>query len=196
MEDKINQEAAGAWLTKSELEKALSAGLHGPPELKRAEKNRYLGEYKEKVVKMLTKKQVMEPGLYPEIAEALRDEKVSGLIINGDISLPVTEKYRHLAEQAGKRVTMASDPDFLGETGLIVVSDEAADRRDIAIEERSATLRGRGLPDEIIAAAGKKLCEKCRSRVLSAAPEEEINYGKISLSDIFWGEHCPACQKH
>ena len=49
METDIQREAISAWLKKDELEKAISIGLHGAPELRRDEKRRYLGEFSERV---------------------------------------------------------------------------------------------------------------------------------------------------
>lgn len=74
METDIQREAISAWLSKGEIEKALSIGLHGAPELRRDEKRHYLGEFRERVITLLSKKQVVEPGVYPEIVKALEDK--------------------------------------------------------------------------------------------------------------------------
>lgn len=192
----IQKEAAGAWLNRSDLEKALSAGLHGAPELGRDEKKRYLGEFRERVFKTLSRKQVVEPGVYPAISEALKDKRVHRMVINGDIDFHLTDKYSKLARKAEKEVTIVSDPEFTGDTGLVLVGKEALDVEVIAVEDRKTSLARAGVPEKVIEAAGKKLCEKCLKQVLEAAPEEKPNYGQINLVDSLCGEHCPGCKAH
>ena len=45
---------------RSELEERLLQGIHGKKELKQEERNRYLGEYEERVIRYLTREQVRE----------------------------------------------------------------------------------------------------------------------------------------
>lgn len=190
----IQKEAAGAWLNRSDLEKALAAGLHGAPELGRDEKKRYLGEFRERVFRLLSRKQVVEPGIYPAISEALKDKRVHRMVINGDIDFHLTDKYSKLAQKAGKEVTIVSDPEFTGDTGLVLVGKEALDIDEIAVEDRKTSLARAGVPEKITEAAGKKLCEKCFKKILEAAPEEKPNYRQINLIDLICGEHCPGCK--
>lgn len=194
--DTIQKEAISSWVNRSELEKVLSIGLYGPPELKRDEKMHYLGDFKERVIKILTKKQVMEPGIYPEIVKALADERAVKMVINGEIPSSFTRKYEKLAKSMGKAVTSTCDPEFKGDTGLIVASNDAVEAKDITVRDRGTKLKNLGVPVSIINSAEKKLCDRCLREILDADPEESINYRKISSLDRFWGERCPACQKH
>ena len=191
----IQREQIGVWSSKDELQKSLAAGLHGAPELKRDEKLRYLGEFRERVIRQLTKKQVMEPGIYPEIVEALKDPRTDRLIICGTIEYDVADKYRDLADDLGKKCTVVRDPDMIGDTGLIVVSATAADVEDIDVPDRKQKLSQKGVAEGIINAAGEKLCDKCYAKIIAAEPGEVINYQKLSFSDRFWGGRCAACSK-
>lgn len=194
METDIQREAISAWLSKDELEKALSIGLHGAPELRRDEKRRYLGEFRERVIKLLSKKQVVEPGIYPEIVKALEDKRAAKMIVSGDIDFHHSEKYQKLAEGMGKPVTIISDPEFKGDAGLVVVSDDAVDLKDISVQDRATRLKKLGVPPEIIESAGKKVCERCLEKILKADPDEKINYRKMTPGEHFWGERCSACK--
>lgn len=194
METDIQREAISAWLSKGELEKALSIGLHGAPELRRDEKRHYLGEFRERVVKLLSKIQVVEPGVYPEIVKALEDKRAAKLIINGEIDFHLSKKYQKLAEDMGKSVTISSDPEFKGDAGLVVVSDDAVDVKDISVQDRATRLKHLDVPLEVIESAGKKVCERCLEKVLKAAPDEKINYRKLTPGEHFWGERCSACK--
>ena len=178
---------------KSDVEKALLNDILGPLELKRDEKRYYLGEFMERVIKLLTKKQVLEPGIYPEIVESIKDTRSIKILINGDLDGHIIEKYQNLAKQLGKRYTVIHDPEFKGDTGLIVVSNEAVEVGEITVEDREIKFAKLGIPVALVNYAGKKLCDECLDRVLSAAPEESINYEKLTYWDRFWGEHCPSC---
>lgn len=181
---------------KSELDRVLSAGLHGDPELKREEKLHYLGEFRERVIKLLSKKQVMEPAIYPEIASALMDKRAVMMLIDGDIDLRFTDKYLKLAKKLGKKASITSDPEFKGDTGLVIVSNDAADSVDIMVPDRETRLKKLGIPAELISSARKKVCEKCFNRITKADPGESINYQTITLADRFWGDHCTSCKVH
>lgn len=141
MEDNIQREAISVWANKSELDKILSVGLYGPPEIKREEKLHYLGEFRERIIRLLSKKQVMEPGIYPEIAKSLEDKRASHMLINGDIDLRFTDKYLELARDKGKNATITSDPDFKGDTGLVVVSADAVDVENVKVPDRETRLK-------------------------------------------------------
>ena len=196
MENNTQTEAIKVWQNKSDIHKALSIGLQGPPDLKHDEKIHYLGEFKERVIKILTKKQVTEPGIYPEIVQALKDERTTKIIISGDIDDHITDKYQKLAREMGKRYTVIHDPELKGDTGLIVVSNDAVDVDDMNVVDREIKFKKLGIPISIANYAGKKICEKCLDKTLTVSPEESINYQKLTAMDRFWGEHCPACTKH
>ncbi|MCG8400180.1 MAG: YueI family protein [Firmicutes bacterium] len=179
---------------KGELERTLLAGMHGPPELKRAEKRRHLGEFRERVMVLLTKKQVMEPGVYPEVVRALEDKQASGVLLNGEISFNHTAKYEKLAADMGKKSTIVHDPDFKGQAGLEVVSDQAVDVADIKVRGREERLKELGMSEKLIRCAGKKVCTNCYGTITEADSREAINYRKMTSGDYFWGERCPGCK--
>ncbi|MFA7468873.1 MAG: YueI family protein [Desulfotomaculaceae bacterium] len=189
----IQTEAIGTWMNKNELEKNLSIGMYGPPELKHDEKTHYLGEFKERVIRLLTRKQVAEPAVYPEIVEALKDKRAVRLVISGDIVDSFVEKYEALARGLGKSYTVVHDPELKGETGLAVVSRDAVDVEKINVPDRELRLSKLGLSKTLINAAGKKVCPHCLEEIIHADPGETINYQKLTWSDRFWGEHCLGC---
>lgn len=181
------------YLERSELEKILAHGIYGTPELKHDERIYYLGEFRERVIKILSRQQVVEPGIYTEIVMALKAHPASKLIISGDISDKLTKKYQRICADLGRKYTVVHDPSFKGEAGLVVVSDHAEDIEDITVPDRNERLKSVGLHDTLIALAGSKVCKRCLARVLAADPAESINYRELTVGDRFWGEHCPAC---
>ncbi|WP_438447934.1 YueI family protein [Gorillibacterium sp. sgz5001074] len=184
-------EALTGFAGKSGLEQTLQAGIHGAPELHKEEKNRFLGEFRERVLRMLTRSQVGEPVAYPEIESALKDPRASYMVVHGDISSKALDKYKKLAQAAGKPVTARHDEDFAGETGLVVVSKSAVYVEQVEVEGRREKLRKRGLPEQLIDAAGEAVCKDCYHKVQELAPEELKHYRLIPAISRLLGEDCP-----
>ena len=196
MERDIQTEALGHWAQKDPLEKMLAVGLYGPPELKHDEKIRYLGQFKERVIRLLTKKQVTEPALYPEIVEALQNPQADKMLINGDLGEVFTAKYQRLARRLQKNYTVIHDPELKGDTGLEVISKDAVDVPDITVQDREVRLQELGISTGLARAAGQKICPRCYDQIIKADPREAVNYQPLTLADRFWGEHCPVCREH
>jgi uncharacterized protein YueI len=116
-----------------EVEERLIIGIHGTPELKRSEKILYLGEFRERVLKVLTKDQVDDSVLYPEIEEALKNPHAARLLLDGDLDYEFRAKYIKLARKYNKSYKVINDPDLKGEIGLVVASDQAVDVENIHI---------------------------------------------------------------
>lgn len=188
--NKISQ----VWNQKDTLEQTLLAGLHGGPEIKKEEKQAYLGVFREQVIAFLTQDQVKEAALYPEIAEALEHGKFQKLIINNSLAAYYTNKYQMLAREKDKAYTMVADADFSRAAGLVVASSEAIDRQNIAVDDRRLRLQKLGVSEKLIASTGKKICETCLHSILTLDPRETINYSGLSWLDRLTGERCPAHQ--
>ena len=123
----------GTFSQKSRLEQALAIGSDIVPELKKEEKMLLLGEFRERVIRKLSIKQVANPVAFPEIEEALKDRMAHRMLINGDLSFDFTEKYIKLAKQLGKPFTTIHNTELKGDTGLVVISDHAIDIENIDI---------------------------------------------------------------
>jgi len=178
---------------KNELERALQFGLHGTPEIKSAEKKKFLGVFREQVMAVITQQQVKEPIIYTEVIRALKDVRSARLIINGSLEREVTRKYRDLAEKMAKPYKVVYDPDTPRESAaLVVASDQAINLATIDAENRQEKLLRLGLPAPLIQSAGKKVCQECVKRIRAADPEELINYKTLAWTDAIMGEHCPA----
>lgn len=186
------KESVQAWNQKDDLSRALLVGMHGAPELKKDEKAYHLGEFKERIIKMLTMEQAAEPVIYPEIEQALQEKAAAKMLISGAVKNDYADKYRRLAEKYKKPCTVIHDPKLKGEAGLAIVSEEAADSETIYVESRESKLKRLGLSEKLIRAAGKKLCRKCYSELVQSAPAEAANYGRLSFFDMLTGEKCAA----
>lgn len=131
IENDIQRDQIGKFSNKSRLEQAL--GVDSVPELKKGEKMLYLGEFRERVIRMLSKKQVARSAVFPEIIEALKDKTAHKMLINGDLSIKFTDKYIKLANEIDKPYTTIHNSELQGDTGLVIVSDQAIDVEKIDV---------------------------------------------------------------
>ncbi|HHY26796.1 MAG TPA: YueI family protein [Desulfitobacterium dehalogenans] len=119
---------------QSELEQRLMVGLHGTPELKHHEKVQHLGQFRERIIRLLTKDQVEDNHVYPEIEEALKDPRAIRLLLNGDLAYRYRDKYIKIARKHSKPYTVVNDPSLKGNAGLVVVADHAVDVDKIEVK--------------------------------------------------------------
>jgi len=129
----LEKERLKSFAAKSEMEQTVAVGIKGAPELKYEEKKRHLGEFRERILKLLTIAQVMEDKIYPEIIEALQDKRATKMLINGDIAYKFRSKYQKIAHELGKSYTIVHDPELKGDAGLVVAGDQAVDVENINI---------------------------------------------------------------
>ena len=175
---------------KSRLEQQVEQGLYGKPEIKKEEKNRFLGEFKERVICFLTRQQIEESGVYPQVLNAIQDSKAKKLILDREIDENRARDYIDLARENKLDFKRVDSPDFKGEVGLVVVSDKAVDVKKRKIKNRKENLQNIGIDDKIIENVGAKLCKKCWRELEKKAPEELINYKKMSFIDRITGSTC------
>ncbi len=175
---------------KSKLEDKVLEGIYGKKELKKSERNRFLGEYKERVFRYLTYKQVIEPGTYPEILNAIRNPEAKKLIIDREVDLVAANDYVKLAAENNLFFKRVDSPDFKGDIALLVVSDHAVDISNRKVLSRVERLKNKGISDKIIENSGAKLCKSCWMDLEKKAPEELVNYKKITVLDKMTGIKC------
>ncbi len=180
---------------KTELEKRVEQGIYGSPELKQEERSNYLGEFRERILKALTKNQVEEPGVYSEIMGALRDPQASKLVMRRDVDLDRARDYLELAQNEKVAFKRVDSPKLKGDIGLVVASSRAVDVENILVPERKHRLKDLGFSDRLIQGVGGKLCSACWQDLESKYPEELVNYRRIRWVDRLIGIECIGCSK-
>jgi len=179
---------------EEKLDQILKEGIYGTYEIKKDEKNRFLGEFEERVLCFLKTKQVFESAIYTEVLDAIKYKEASKLIIDHEIDYKYVEKYIKEARENGINFKRVSSPDFKGDIVLLIASDHAVYRKNREIMDRKESLKILGISDNIIKNVGAKLCEDCWRELEDKAPEELINYKKISFMDRLMGVKCIACR--
>lgn len=180
---------------KTSLEQKLLTGLYGTPELKREERRHLLGQFRERVIKALTFKQIAEPGTYSEITEAITHPKARRLIISRKANLASAAEYIRLARDYSLSFATVDLPDFKGPVGLVVAADEAVDEEEIFVPSREERMLALGVPQALIDARGQSVCPDCLNLLKQVAPEELSNYRKLSLLDRLLGNKCPCSNR-
>lgn len=175
---------------RSKLEETLLQGIYGKKELKRMERNHYLGEYEERVIRYLTRKQVLEKDIYPEILAAIKHPAARTLIVDRKIELSAANDYIKTALENGLQYKRVDSPDFVGDVGLVVVSDQAVEVEERKVLSRKERLKEKGISDTIIENPGARLCEQCWQELTEKAPEELNNYRRLSFVDRMLGIKC------
>lgn len=175
---------------ESKLEEKVNEGLYGKKEIKREEKNRFLGEFKERVIRYLTYDQVLEKGTYPEILAAIRHPEAKKLVINRKVELDSAWDYIKLAKDNNLLFKKIDSPDLKGDVALVVVSDHKVEVEEKEVISRKEKLQNKGISDLIIDNVGAHLCAKCWNELEEKAEEELVNYKKIGLLAGLLGTKC------
>ncbi|MFP4016868.1 MAG: YueI family protein [Halanaerobiales bacterium] len=175
---------------KSNLEEKVLEGVHGKKELKKSEKDRYLGEFEERVIRYLTMDQLLEKGVYPEIIDAVRHPEAKRLIIDRKADLSAANDYVKLASANNLTFKRVDSPELKGDIALVVVSDHAVDVDNRKVLSRARRLKDKGISDRIIENPGAKLCKDCWKELNDKAAEELVNYKKITAFDKMTGTKC------
>ena len=132
------------------------------------EKNLFLGEYKERIIKALTFDEIREKGIYYEIEKALEPYKmIDNLLCEGQIAL----------------VVVAKD----------AITHEDGD--EIVVTSKLETCHIKHLPDVYYEAMESAICDFHMNIINKEMPEYAKNYKNLTFMDKLLGSKCPICQK-
>ncbi|WP_156299253.1 DUF1694 domain-containing protein [Streptobacillus canis] len=163
----------------------------------RIEKNRYLGEYKERVITALTKEELEEKFVYPEVMKALRKKIASRMIISRDVDLCKLKKYINLAKEMKIPCKMVDGLNYTGDVGLVVVSEDEVKNRPedpVSLSFKERILEA-GLDIVFYQAMGKKISKKYYEEIKEKLPELAEFYEPMGFFDKLTGTICPISQK-
>lgn len=118
-----------------DIEDYLNQGIHGPLETKPNERRRFLGTLRERVVIALTKVQMREAGIYPEVEKALKEYPKATMLLNGRMDYSHLSKYTKLAQKYHVKTSIVTNKDYDSELGLVLCAGTAIDKEDIYIKK-------------------------------------------------------------
>ncbi len=191
LQEREEGDALQQWSRQSPLQQTLSAGLHGPPQLKKEERKQHLGRFRERIIKALTLDQVEEKGVYPEIRESIQDPRAAEVVISKRAHLSKARDYILLARRHRLDFTTVESSEFEGDLGLIVVAREAVEEEEIMIPTPEEKLLKLGIPESLAFARGSKICPHCFELIREKAPSWLSDYRPFNWWDRLTGRECP-----
>lgn len=127
---------------KKDVDDYLQEGIYGAKETKPAERKRFLGSLRERIVFALTKGQVMRKKGLAELEAELKKHPDAKLLLNGNISYRFLKEYRLLADKYGVHSTSVSNREAETDIGAVLTYDHAIDKEQIFLAEKEETKEG------------------------------------------------------
>ncbi|WHY67458.1 YueI family protein [Neobacillus sp. SuZ13] len=123
-------------MKKTTVDEVLQQGIYGPLETKPDERRKFLGTLRERIVVALTKSQVAEANVYPQVEKQMKEKPQAHLFLNGNMSYETLSKYVKLATKYKIEHTLVTNKDHDSEIGLVLAMDHAIDKEDIYITNK------------------------------------------------------------
>lgn len=113
----------------------LQKGMYGVKEIKPEERRKFLGTIRERIVVALTKSQVMEKGVYPEVIQLMKEHPQTTLLLNGDLDYTYLSDYIHKARLNHMQFSIVANKNYDTNIGLVLTYDHAIDKEEIYIQK-------------------------------------------------------------
>lgn len=153
-----------------------------------AEKNNYLGIYKERIILALTKEEVEENFIYVEVSEALKDKRACLLSLSRDIELKFLKKYMKLAEENDINCKLVDAISFVGNIGLVISANDAIkNNNDIVVKSIKERIKESNLQESFYDAINTKISKKNYNKIKEKCPSILPYYSEMSSFARFFG---------
>ncbi len=113
----------------------IQRGIHGAKETKPAERRKFLGTIRERIVIALTQAQVRERGIYQQVEAAIEENRKARLYLNGHMYYEELSKYTKIASKYQVHYTIVTNKNRNSEIGLVLAYDYAIDKEEIYVEK-------------------------------------------------------------
>ncbi len=123
-------------MKRANIEDYLEKGMYGTKQTKLEERKKFLGTIRERIVVALTKSQIMEPGIYPEVEKMMNEHPKTTLLLNGELGYSFLSDYIQKARQKKIPFSIVKDKDHYTDIGLVLTYQHAIDKKDIYIKKR------------------------------------------------------------
>jgi uncharacterized protein YueI len=162
-----------------------------------ADRTRYLGEFKERVIVALTKEQVAEDEIYIEVANAMKNREATKMIFSREVPLEKIERYIKKAEEAQIQHKSVDGLLYFGDVGLIIAADDAlkAPIEDVFVKRIADKFSEKRLNPIYYQSFNKKICQFHLKVIKEEMQEYKDEYQEISFVDKLFGMKCPICEK-
>ncbi|BDU51166.1 DUF1694 domain-containing protein [Haliovirga abyssi] len=162
-----------------------------------SEKNIFLGEYKERIIAALTKDQIIEDDVYPEIIAAINETRAYILKMSRDLPLKKLKPYIAEAEKIKLKYQLVDGLAYSGNIGLIIAAKEALKetKENVVIRDMDQDFIDAGLGEKFSKNKGKKICDECYEQVVKKLPQYKDEFKKMTIFDKILGIKCAVCKK-
>lgn len=123
-------------MKKTTVDEVLQQGIYGPLETKPDERRKFLGTLRERIIAALTKSQVGEMEVYPQVEQHMKENPQSHLFLNGNMSYESLSKYVKLATKYKIEHTIVTNKEHDSEIGLVLAMEHAIDKEEIYITKK------------------------------------------------------------
>jgi uncharacterized protein YueI len=120
------------------LDDYLEKGMYGEKQTKPEERKKFLGTLRERIVVALTKSQVMEKCVYPEVEDFIKSHPNASLYVNGELNYSTISKYIQIAKKNGNSFSIVTNQLSSTNIGLVLAFDYAIDKEDIYISKNKS----------------------------------------------------------
>jgi uncharacterized protein YueI len=123
-------------LKKTTVDEVLQQGIYGPLETKPDERRKFLGTLRERIIVALTKRQVGEMEVYPQVEQHMKEKPDAHLFLNGNMSYESLSKYVKLATKYKIEHTIVTNKEHDSDIGLVLAMEHAIEKEEIYITKK------------------------------------------------------------
>ncbi|MEH7545551.1 MULTISPECIES: YueI family protein [Bacillaceae] len=123
-------------MERKTVEDVLKQGIYGPLETKPEERRKYLGTLRERIIVALTKSQVAETKIYPQVEQFMKEYPKAQLFLNGNMAYEELSKYVKLASKNKMEHKIVTNKEHDTDIGLVLAMSVAIDKEDIFISQK------------------------------------------------------------
>lgn len=124
----------------------LEKGMYGAKEINPAEKKKYLGTFRERVLVALTKEEVLSHQLLPELEKAILETPDSKLLLNGLLHYNSMRPYIKLAEKCQHEFSIVSRLEGETEIYLVLACQKEVNKEDIHLYKEESPVETEAEP--------------------------------------------------
>lgn len=114
-------------MNKSELEKVLTYGIFGTPELHPDERRMFMGEMRERVIDAFTLRQLGDNHGEQALLRALSHQQARELLLRTDLPNAMSDRLRTLAYNNGRHARLVGNIEHNDWLAAVVVADTAVE---------------------------------------------------------------------
>ena len=176
----------------NKLEQYVQQGAFGRPEIKRHERQQYLGQFRERIIKVMLQEQLSDQRYIDGMIQTLDDPRAHRLYLRSQESGAEVMDFSVLTTEAQKRnipFSFVDGASYQGNVAMVLVGEDALGEDNIHITISS-------LPLAFYENQGRTICQACYKKIQENYPEYEKEFKQVGFWHRFLGYTCPIVSEH